>query len=115
MNLKPKTINLDIAGLGISFYSPSHAAHIAEGSNYLKSDYTAPEHVQRHIQKGTIVGFCTGTPGTFILKFHPGYPDEDYIANCDFKYRLGLHCIGGRVCFRDLYDLMEWDADCPSS
>ena len=71
------------------------------------------EGVQSHIQKGTIVGFATGTPGRFDLQFHSGYPDDVVLTEADFKLRLGLHCVGGVVCVRDLYDLMDWSPDCP--
>jgi hypothetical protein len=104
---------LDISGMGIVFYSPRFAAHIVEGSDYLTSNYTSEQQVQSHIQKGTIVGFGTGSPGTFILTLHSGYPDEDYLQRCEFKLRLGLHCAGGLVCFRDLFDLLQWRAACP--
>lgn len=111
--IEGKEITLDISGMGIVFYSPQFAKHIAEGSDYLTSNYTSEQQVQFHIQKGTIVGFGTGSPGTFILKFHSGYPDENRLQACEFKLRLGLHCVGGAVCFRDLFDLLQWQSSCP--
>jgi hypothetical protein len=113
MSVEGKEMTLDIAGLGIVFHSPIFAENIPEGANYLASNYTTEEQVQSHIQKGTIAGFGTGSPGTFLLKFHSGYPDEAFLQRCEFKLRLGLHCSGGVVCFRDLYELMDWHADCP--
>lgn len=113
MATRGKEIVLDISGMGIICYSPSFAEHIEEGSDYLKSNYTTEKQVQSHIQKGTIVGFGTGSPGTFVLRFHSGYPDEGYLHRCEFKLRLGLHCVGGVVCFRDLFDLLQWHANCP--
>jgi hypothetical protein len=114
MSVEGKQMTLDISGLGIVFHSPVFAEHIPEGSDYVSSNYTTEQQVQSHIQKGTIVCFGTGTPGTFILTFHSGYPDEAFIQHCEFKLRLGLHCSGGVVCFRDLYELMDWHADCPA-
>lgn len=114
MSIDGREMTLDVSGLGIVFHSPQAAKHIAERSDYLASNYTTERQVQSHIQKGSIVGFGTGSPGTFILKFHSGYPDENYLHKCDFKLRLGLECRGGLVCFRDLYELMDWRADCPS-
>src|SRR6266545_3959039 len=108
-------ISLEIAGIGIIFHSPEFAEHIGEGEDYLTSNYTTDQQVQSHIQKGTIVGFGTGTSGTFLLRFHSGYPDQHYLEECDFKLRLGLHCFGGLVCFRDLYELMDWDSNCPQN
>lgn len=115
MNTEQNQIILNISGIGIVFYSPVFAETIPEGADYLSSHYTTEQQVQSHIQNGTIVGFGTGTPGVFILKIHEGYPDENLVLGCDFKLRLGLHCSGGLVCFRDLYDLMNWHADCPSN
>lgn len=106
---------LDIAGVGIIFHSPKSTEHIVDGTDYLASSYTSERQVQAHIQKGDIVGFGTGSPGRFILRFHTGYPDEGILHRCAFKLRLGLHCQGGVVCFRDLYDLMDWRAECPTS
>jgi hypothetical protein len=113
MGIDGKVMTLDVSGLGSVFHCPQAARHIMEGWDYLASNYTTEEQVQSHIQEGSIVGFATGSPGTFILKFHTGYPDEEYLQKCDFKLRLGLECRGGLVCFRDLYELMDWRADCP--
>jgi hypothetical protein len=113
MDIEGRVIVLNIAGVGIVFYSPDAVEHIPEGSDYLASNYTSEEQVQAHVQKGSIVGFATGSPGVFILKFHVGYPDERSLQESHFKLRLGLHCRGDVVCFRDLYDLMDWRAECP--
>lgn len=114
MTFNKNVMILNISGLGIVFYSRASAEHIVEGSNYLKSNYTTASQVQRHIQEGSIVGFGTGSPGRFILRFHSGYPEERQLQKCRFKLRLGLRCEGGLVCFRDLYDLMRWSKSCPS-
>lgn len=113
MPLMGSELVLDISGMGIVFYSPSFARPIPEGSDYLNTNYTTEQQVQAHIQKGTIVGFGTGTPGTFVLKFHAGYPEEGYLQKCEFKLRLGLHVEGGLICVRDLFDLLQWRAECP--
>ncbi len=106
-------MKLEISGLGIILYSPKHAEGIELGSDYFSSSYLSEEAVQAHTQKGTIVGFATGTPGRFHLEFFIGYPPAEILAGADHTLRLGLHCVGGQVCFRDLYDLMDWDPDCP--
>lgn len=106
-------IVLEIAGIGIVFYSPQSVEHITEGEDYLASNYTSEQQVQTHIQSGSIVSFGTGSPGRFVLKFHSGYPDESVLQRCDFKLKLGVKCRGGIVCFRDLYELMDWRTDCP--
>ncbi|TWT38311.1 hypothetical protein [Blastopirellula retiformator] len=113
MVIDGKTICLETAGIGIIFHSPKFAEHISEEEDYLESNYTTEEQVQSHIQQGTIVGFGTGASGTFILHFHAGYPEEQFLLDCDFKLRLAVKCVGGKLCFRDLYDLMDWFSDCP--
>jgi hypothetical protein len=107
-------IVMDIAGPGIIFHSPTFTNHIAEGEDYLSENYTTEDQVQAHIQIGTIVGFGTGTPGTFVLRFCDGYPNDALLSTCQCKLRLGLHCSGGLICFRDLYELMNWRAHCSS-
>lgn len=109
----PHNIVLSIAGLGIIYYSPRSVEHIPPGSNYLRSNYLKSDQVRAHNQQGTIVGFSTGSPGTYILRFHQGNPFEEIVGAATFKLRLGLHCMGGVVCFRDLYDLIKWQRDCP--
>ena len=108
-------IPLDICGLGIILYSPHHVQHIEEGSDYFSSNYVLPGDVQSHIQKGTLVGFSTSSPGRYFLRFRSGYPEDAHNTDCEFKLRLGLRCVGGKVCVRDLYDLMQWTADCPEA
>lgn len=107
------SMQLDIVGPGIIFYSPAFAAEIREGEDYLESSYTTPEDVQRHIQNGTIVGFSTGSPGRFLLRFHDGYPANDALNTYTYKLRLGFNCKEG-VCFRDLYSLLQWSQKCPA-
>lgn len=113
MDIEGRTIKLQIAGLGIVFYSPASAAHITEGENYFAAHYKTDEQVQPHIQEGSLVGFATGSPGDYELRFHEGYPTEKFVRESTFKLRLGLRCSDGVVCFRDLYDLFEWSAECP--
>lgn len=112
MDSTVKSIQLETAGLGIIFYSPHNAAHIEPGDDYLSVHYTNVPDVRRHVRAGSIVGFCTGTPGTFRLRVQRGKP-----AMCaeqhEFSLTLPFRCIGGKVCFRDLYDLMEWNVQCP--
>jgi hypothetical protein len=108
-------VTLTIAGLGIILYSPVFAEHISEGEDYFSAHYSDERSIQEHIQKGTIVGFGTGSPGTYTLRFRAGYPEEEVLQKCDYKYRLGLTVSGGVIRVRDVYDLMQWTPDCPSS
>jgi hypothetical protein len=106
-------ISLEIAGLGIVFYSPTVMSGVPEGTDYFSDHFTTEEQVQAHIQQGSMVAFGTGTPGRFILQFDEGYPSEPELAASDFKLRLGIRCTGGVLCFRDLYDLLDWAPACP--
>jgi hypothetical protein len=106
-------MKLDIQGLGIILYSPFAAAHIGEGEDYLNSHYSDEAAVGPHIRSGTIVGFGTGSAGTFTLEFFPGYPDPTTIESHEFKLRLGVLVRDRTLCVRDLYDLLEWTPECP--
>jgi len=103
---------LQIEGLGIILYSPRAVAHIAPGEDYLTTHYWNPSDVQQQIQAGSIVGFATGSPGTFILEFLQGCPSDNLLESSDFKLRLGVKVDDQGLCVRDLYDLMDWDPSC---
>ena len=110
-----REINVQISGLGFILYSPPAVRHIAEGSDYLETHFWEPEDVARHVMDCQLTAFGTGTPGAFRLRFHEGALDERALGAADFKLRLGLQVHDGVLCVRDLYDLMEWSADCPAS
>lgn len=112
MNLN-KELTLDIEGLGIIMYSDFATAHIIEGEDYFFKSYQTPQQVANHIKEGSIVGFCTSSPGRYILKFRNGYPIESDLDLAEFKLRLGIEIRDGRMCIRDLYDLMSWEKSCP--
>jgi hypothetical protein len=104
---------LEIAGPGIVFFSPILMSHVTPGTDYLSAHYEKPEDVEEHIQAGTLVGFCTGSSGRFLIRFHDGYPPNEYVASSDYKLRLGVRCPDGAICFKDLFELSEWSPDCP--
>ncbi|WP_394903739.1 hypothetical protein [Clostridium butyricum] len=109
--MKIKQIILDIEGLGIILYSDFAVKHIEDDEDYLSESYDTPQQVAKHVNKGTIVGFCTGSPGTYILDIHNGYPSNQEIRISDLKLQLGIEVRDNRICFKDLYDLMEWDSE----
>ena len=110
-----REIALDIRGLGLILYSPPAVAHIAEGADYLQTHFWQPADVARHVMECQLTALGTGSPGTFRLRFKDGLPDEAAVQAAAFKLRLGLQVRGGTVCIRDLYDLMEWSAECPAA
>ena len=110
-----RTVSLSIAGLGIVLYSPFAVAGIGEGDDYLSSDFWEAEAVAAHVMRGDISTFCTGTGGDFILEITDDSVSEATIAVAEHAVRLCLEVRGGRVFFRDLYDLMDWTGDCPDS
>jgi hypothetical protein len=107
-------IDLAIAGLGIILYSPPAVAHIPEGSNYMREHFWQRADVARHVMACQLTAFCTGSPGKFHLRFLRGPRNEDAVAAAAFRLRLGLQVQEGRICVRDLYDLMGWSSECPS-
>ena len=110
-----REMTVDISGLGFILYSPSAVTHIAEGSDYLEAHFWQPEDVARHVMDCQLTTFCTGTPGSFRLRFRDGARDEQAVDAADFRLRLGLEVHQGIVCVRDLYDLLQWSAECPAS
>ncbi|MCM1186291.1 MAG: hypothetical protein NC251_06635 [Lachnoclostridium sp.] len=114
MSFKEKDIHLMIDGMGIVFYSPETNKNIPEGCHFFKEEYSRPEDVARHIKKGDVVGFCTGSSGRFTLKFREGYPAENLLAEYPVAIRLGIDIQNAKLCVIDLFWLMEWSTECPS-
>ena len=108
-----RQVDLETRGLGVILYSPPAVAHIPEGSDYLREHFWEPDDVARHVMDCQLTAFCTGSPGSYRLRFFDGPPDESAVQDAAFKLRLGLQVVGGAICVRDLYDLMQWRAECP--
>jgi hypothetical protein len=113
MKFQEKDIDLMIDGLGIVFYSPETNKNIPEGYDFFGEEYEKPEDVIKHIKKGDVVGFCTGTSGDFTLKFREGYPDEKILTEYPVALRLGIDIQDEKLCVIDLYWLMDWNSECP--
>ena len=110
-----RQIAVDISGLGFILYSPPAVSHIPQGSDYLEQHFWQPEDVAKHVMAGQLTAFCTGTPGSFRLRFHDGPRDDQAVDASDYKLRLGLEVHESVICVRDLYDLMRWSAECPEA
>jgi hypothetical protein len=109
------TVRLTIEGLGIVLYSPLAAAHIARGDDYLKSHFWKPEDVARHVNDCEISAFSTGGPGRFVLRLYDGQIDSAGVEASSVQARLGVQVHEGLLCFRDLYDLLDWEPSCPEA
>ena len=106
-------LDLDIAGLGIVFYSPFAVAHIAEEEDFLSAHFMNPGDVAQYVNACTISAIGTGTSGEFQIRLYEGAPPSDPDLESAAVIRLGLEVRDTKICFRDLYDLMEWTAVCP--
>jgi hypothetical protein len=104
---------IDISGLGFILYSPAAVRHIPEGADYLQEHFSAPAEVAEHVMACQLTTFCTGTPGSFRVRFFEGTYDEQAVVSADFAIRLGLQVQEGVICVRDLYDLLQWSSHCP--
>lgn len=113
MNIE-KTIDLDISGFGLIFYSPFAALGIGEGEDYLESGFENPSEVEKQALEGRIVGVSTSSPGRFVLHVQDGYPPNDMLSQYEYKLRLGVEVRDQILCIRDLFDLMRWSAECPA-
>lgn len=109
--MNDKEIKLEIQGMGIILYSDFAVKHIKEGENYLQNSYIRPTDVVRHINEGTIVGFCTGSPGEYILRFKEGEPTKEEANSCDFRITLGIEVRDERICIGDLFELIAWEKE----
>lgn len=113
MYFEEKDIKLYTEGMGIVFYSPETIKDIPEGVDFFSNEYEKPEDVSRHIKKGDVVGFCTGSGGDFTLKFREGYPSNQILNEYPVCARLGIDIQDDKLCMIDLYWLMEWSSECP--
>lgn len=104
-------LKLEISGMGIIIYSDYAVSHIADGEDYFSTNYYSGEQVLKHVYDGSIVGFCTSTPGTFILKIRSDYPSESELECADYCMRLGICVKGQKIYFNDLFALMNWNSD----
>jgi hypothetical protein len=107
-----RTITLNILGLGAILYSPRATRHIGHGENYLEPHFWEPADVARHVNDCQISGFCTGSPGRYLLRLYDGPIDAAGLESAGAKVRLGIEVHDDELCFRDLYDLMAWEPDC---
>ena len=102
-------IHLNVHGFGILVYSPYAAAQIISGANFLEQSFSTPEQALPYIYSGSLVAFQTGD-GFYQLKFRTGYPVEHQT----YMLRLAVLVKDRSLCFRDLYDLYDWNPDCPA-
>lgn len=108
-----KQIRLNIAGMGVIFYSPFAVSKIAEEEDYLESSFEDPMQVKEQALQGRIVGINLGTPGSFILNVLPGYPSEERVNEHRYRLRAGVEVRDGILCVRDLFDLIKWKSKLP--
>jgi hypothetical protein len=109
------TIDLEIVGLGIILYSPFAVRHIPTGQDYLEPHFWKPDDVARHVNACQIAAFGTGSPGRYLLELYDGPLDEKGLASATASVRLGIEVRDDSLCFRDLYDLMRWNPECPAA
>lgn len=106
-----RTVRLDVAGLGLMLYSPWALVHVAEGADYFASNFASDEDVAEHVRACAVAAFCTGSPGTYVVRCTTDVVSAE--TPFDASVRLGLEVRDRAVCVRDVYDLMEWTAECP--
>ena len=114
MNFIEKDMYIRTDGMGIVMYSPQTVAGIPEGYDYFKHEYSVPSRVAEHLRKGDMVGFCTGSGGNYKLKIREGYPSSEIDEEYPIAIRLGIDVQDDKICFIDLFWLMEWSDECPA-
>ncbi|MBT9774991.1 hypothetical protein GPL15_00520 [Clostridium sp. MCC353] len=113
MNTINQDITLDIDGMGIVLYSPGAVKDIPISYNFLMQEFNRPEDIGKHIRKGDVTAFCTGSPGRYCLKFRDGYPGLQMSEDYPIAIRLGIQVSGGKIHIIDLFWLMDFDPQCP--
>jgi hypothetical protein len=108
------TIEIEIAGLGIIFYSPFAVAHIKKDEEYIEAHFWEPPDVAAHVNACTISAFGTGSPGTYLLRLYDNELDVQAFESAKAGVRLGIEIRDRTLCFRDLYDFIRWDPECPA-
>lgn len=116
--MKWENINKDMVlsptGMGIVFYSEGAVRDIPIGKDYLNEEYWDGQKVGDHIRKGDIVSICTGCDSEeYELRFRSGYPDDEIVEKYPAHLRLFIEIIGNEMNVIDLYDLMDWQDNCP--
>ena len=106
-------VYVECGGLGIIFYSPWAVRHIRPDTDYLEQSFLAGLDIARHVNASSLTGFGHGSPGDYELVITHQAPDAEALGRAEFKVELGLEVRDGTVCFRDLYDLIRWDPECP--
>lgn len=104
---------LSIEGPGIALYSPGMVTGIRVGSDFLNTQFVRPGDIGRHVRAGDVTAFCTGSPGTYRLRFLEGYPDEAADDAYPIALRLGLRVRGGEVRVVDLFWLSRFPGRVP--
>ena len=107
-------LTLSTDGPGIILYSDANMNYVPEGEDFFSKEFSAPDKVAEHIQKGDIIGFNTGSPGVFDITVRTGYPSEKMLEEYPIAIRLALDVKGGSVSVIDLFWLTEWSSEVPN-
>lgn len=108
-----QNVHLDIDGMGMVFFSAKTMSYVAPGTDFLTQDLTEPQQIADHIKKGDITAFCTGSGGSFDMRFSMGYPTAEIEKEFPVYIRLALDVQGGSVQFCDLFWMTNWNTDFP--
>ena len=79
--------------MGIVIYSNKSMMNIPEGENYFMLEFSSPQKVAEHIKKGDIIGFNTGSAGSYVLHLKEGYPSKEFLEEYPIAVRLALNVI----------------------
>lgn len=112
-NIIEKNVKIDIDGMGLVLYSSEAMKYVCEGENFFQREFSTPLKVAEHIRKGDIVGFNTGTSGSFNIKIREGYPNNAIDEQFPVSIRLAIEVKGNKVSIVDLFWLMDWCDEVP--
>lgn len=108
-----QVLTLSTDGPGIVMYSDANMSYVSEGEDFFSKEFQNPDNVAEHIRKGDIIGFNTGSSGTYNITVRTGYPSEKVLEEYPIAIRLALDVKGGSVSVIDLFWLTEWSSEVP--
>ena len=78
-----QVLTLSTDGLGIVMYSDVNMSYVSEGEDFFSKEFQNPDNVAEHIRKGDIIGFNTGSSGTYNITVRTGYPSEKVLEDLE--------------------------------
>lgn len=106
-------MKFDLVKPGIIFYSLNSVEFLKEGQNFLykEGSYYKPETMLKYNDEGSLVGFLTGSMGTFFLHILVGQMPSTSVTKPEFTFKLYIQVTDNKVYFNEMDVLISWKKD----